>query len=112
MSVVEYKTNKDLEVFQTFDSMSLRKELIRGVHAYGKNLNSLNYAPFSEDAPAILNAKINPAIPLLFNFSPMLFSFFLLTLDYFRRTVRITQQTPARIMQGNNPQRGHRHCVR
>ena len=49
MSVVEYKTNKDLEVFQTFDSMSLRKELIRGVHAYGKNLNSLNYAPFSED---------------------------------------------------------------
>ena len=49
MSFVEFVTNKDLEVFQTFDSMALRKELIRGVHAYGKNLNSLNYAPFSKD---------------------------------------------------------------
>ena len=49
MAVVEFVTNKGLEVFQTFDSMSLRKELIRGVHAYGKNLNSLNYAPFSDD---------------------------------------------------------------
>ena len=41
MSVVEFINKEDLEVFPTFDSMILRKELLRGVNAYGKNLNPL-----------------------------------------------------------------------
>ena len=43
MSVFEFVNNEDLEVFPTFDSMTLGKELLRGVDAYGKNLNPLNY---------------------------------------------------------------------
>jgi hypothetical protein len=49
MSAFEFVNNEDLEVFPTFESMSLRKELLLGVNAYGKNLNPLNYAPFSKD---------------------------------------------------------------
>ena len=41
MSVVEFVTNEDLDMFQTFDSMKLRRQLLRGVYAYGKNLNPL-----------------------------------------------------------------------
>ena len=43
MSAFEFVNNEDLEVFPTFDAMTLRKELLRGVNAQGKNLNPLNY---------------------------------------------------------------------
>ena len=41
MSVVEFVTNEELDMFQTFDSMKIRRQLLRGVYAYGKNLNPL-----------------------------------------------------------------------
>ena len=49
MSAFGFVNNEDLEVFPTFESMTLRKELLLGVNAHGKNLNPLNYSPFSKD---------------------------------------------------------------
>ncbi|KAJ9589901.1 hypothetical protein L9F63_016962, partial [Diploptera punctata] len=35
LSNVEFETSEDVEVIPTFDSMSLREELLRGIYAYG-----------------------------------------------------------------------------
>lgn len=39
LSNVEFETSEDVEVVPTFNSMSLREELLRGIYAYGMKNN-------------------------------------------------------------------------
>lgn len=36
LSNVEFETSEDVEVVPTFDQMSLREDLLRGIYGYGK----------------------------------------------------------------------------
>ena len=35
-AVVEFDTSEDVEVTQSFESLNLKEDLIRGIYAYGK----------------------------------------------------------------------------
>lgn len=37
LSNVEFETSEDVEVIPTFDQMSLREDLLRGIYGYGKS---------------------------------------------------------------------------
>lgn len=37
LSKVQFETSEGVEVIPTFDSMSLREDLVRGIYAYGIN---------------------------------------------------------------------------
>ena len=45
LSNVEFETSEDVEVIPSFDSLSLREDLLRGIYAYG--MNHSNNALFS-----------------------------------------------------------------
>lgn len=37
LSNVEFETSEDVEVIPTFDQMSLREDLLRGIYGYGES---------------------------------------------------------------------------
>ena len=43
MSKIEFETSEDVDVIPTFDSMRLREDLVRGIYAYGKVTNSMQF---------------------------------------------------------------------
>lgn len=47
LSNVEFETSEDVEVVPTFDQMSLREDLLRGIYGYGK-LSLLLFLPTSQ----------------------------------------------------------------
>lgn len=47
LSNVEFETSEDVEVVPTFDQMSLREDLLRGIYGYGK-LSLLLFLPNSQ----------------------------------------------------------------
>lgn len=50
MSKIEFETSEDVDVIPTFDSMRLREDLVRGIYAYGKVTNLMQFVWNQVDA--------------------------------------------------------------
>ena len=46
LASAEFETSEDISVFQSFESMGLKEDLLRGIYAYGKHIHQLHSVGF------------------------------------------------------------------